>query len=141
MCPVLYKLYHASRNCRVRRGMFLLHLLHSIFTTDALNVVKIFLLSLCPGHLPVGFHRSCCSVVHTHSARLITLFVCPATGHHCAFRKAPFAHPLQELHDDQRPERQFGRELHDDHDRHTLSGEKEHRRMLVLLSGALSLSY
>lgn len=70
-----------------------------------------------------------------------SLFFCLTTGYHRPFRKTPFAHSLQELHDDQCPKGQFGRELHDDHDCNTLFGEKKYRCMLVLVSGDLSLSF
>lgn len=75
------------------------------------------------------------------SAKLTLPFLSFPTGYHCSLRKAPLAHSISKLHDDQRPERQPGRELHDDHDSHTLFREKEYRRTLVLLSGDLSLSF
>lgn len=144
MYPILYKLHHLSRNCRDHLDMYFLHLLHPIFTITALNIVKIFILSLnCAFDYSLQyFYCSCLSVVgHTFSAKLITLFFCLTSGYHCPFRKTPFPHSIQELHDDQYPKRQSGRELHDNHDCNTLSREKEYWRMLVLLSGALSLSF
>lgn len=54
---------------------------------------------------------------------LTLLFV---TGHHRPFGEEPLAHSLQELHDDQRPQGQLGRELHDHHDRNTVLREEEH---------------
>lgn len=73
--------------------------------------------------------------------KLMLFFFPSTTGHHCPLRKAPLTHSISELHDDQCPERQPGRELHDDHDCHPLFREKEYRRMLLLLSGDLSLSF
>uniref|UniRef100_A0A8D1BLM4 Kinesin motor domain-containing protein n=2 Tax=Sus scrofa TaxID=9823 RepID=A0A8D1BLM4_PIG len=55
------------------------------------------------------------------------------TGYHRPRREAPGAHSVQELHDDERPERQPGRELHDHHDRHTLRREEEYRRVYIYL--------
>lgn len=146
--PVLQGCYHACRNCRLPSGMSLLRLLRSVFGVTALNIVKIPLLSAGSGCRPalgyyflLYFRCSCHSVARrAFPAELLTWFFCLTTGDHCPFGKTPFAHPLQELHDDQCPERQSRGELHDDHDCHAVSGEKEHRRMLVLLSGALGLS-
>lgn len=72
------------------------------------------------------------------SAKLTLPFLSFPTGYHRPLRKAPLAHSVSELHDDQRPERQPGRELHDDHDRHAVFREKEYRRTLLLLSRYLS---
>lgn len=76
----------------------------------------------------------------TFSAKLTLLFLSFPTGYHRPLRKAPLTHSISKLHDDQRPERQPGRELHDDHDRHAVFREKEYRCTLVLLSRDLSLS-
>lgn len=78
--PFLYTHYHVSRNCRVRRGMFLLHLLHSIFTITALNVVKIFLLSPSPGRLPALLHISLWILISV-AAQLSDVRVLPGWSH------------------------------------------------------------
>lgn len=54
------------------------------------------------------------------------------TGHHRPFWKAPHTHPLQELRDDQRAQRQPGRKLRDHYDRHSLIREEEHWCMWYL---------
>lgn len=63
-------------------------------------------------------------------------------GHHCPFGKAPHTHPLQELHDDERAQRQSGGQLHDHYDRHALSREEEHwctRYFSLSLGGEVEL--
>lgn len=132
--PVLQEWCRACRNRRLRSAMSLPQLLHSVFSCTALNIVKRPLLSSGPRCRPalgyyflLYFHCGCHSVAgRALPAELMTWFFCVAPGDHRAFGKTPLAHPLQELHDDQCPERQLGGELHDDHDRHTVPGEKEH---------------
>lgn len=143
MYPILHKLYHLSKNDRVHHGMFLLYLLYSIFTVTVLNILRYLFWAQV-----LGVTAFCILVAVAaqfvrcaFSAKLTLFFFPSTTGHHCPLRKAPLTHSISELHDDQCPERQPGRELHDDHDCHPLFREKEYRRMLLLLSGDLSLSF
>lgn len=119
----------------------------SISTIIAPNRVKVFwaqVLDVTVHSVMTCLNSPCSRSLAEHqmcfSANWMPLLFSRTTGDHCSFRKTPCTHSLQELHDDQCPKRQFGRELHDNHDRNTLFREKEYRRMLVL-SGHLSLNF
>ena len=143
MYPILHKLYHLSKNDRVHHGMFLLYLLHSIFTVNVLNILRYLFWAQVLGVTAFCILIAVAAqfVRCAFSAKLTLFFFPSTTGHHCPLRKAPLTHSVSELHDDQCPERQPGRELHDDHDCHALFREKEYWCMLLLLSGDLSLSF